>query len=131
MKITSNSQEQAQITPQVITECRKRLALAKADLLNRLRLQQEEIKKGVDLSGDEVDQTVAQLTEHSLLAFQNKLREQLLEIESAFARIERGTFGICEETEEPIETERLMALPWTRLSIEGAEIREALRKRFA
>jgi DnaK suppressor protein len=121
----------SQLKPEIIVECRKRLALMKADLINRLRLQQAEIQKGVDLSGDEIDQTVAQLTEHSLLSFQQKLREQLFEIESAFARIELGTFGICEETEEIIETERLMALPWTRLSIEGAEIREAVRKRFA
>ena len=45
--------------------------------------------------------------------------------------MEQGIFGICEETEEQIEIERLLALPWTRLSIEGAEIREAVRKRFA
>ena len=121
----------SQLRPEIIAECRKRLALTKADLINRLRVQQEEIMKGVDLTGDEIDQTVAQLAEHSLLTFQNKMREQLLEIERAFARIELGTFGICEETEEIIEEERLMALPWTRLSIEGAELREAVRKRFA
>ncbi len=121
----------SKLQPEIILECKKKLALEKANLLNRLRHQQEEIKKGVDLSGDEMDQTVAQLTEHTLLTFQNKIREQLFEIESALARMELGTFGVCEETEEIIEIERLMALPWTRLSIEGAEIREAVRKRFA
>ena len=40
-------------------------------------------------------------------------------------------FGICEETEEVIEPERLRAIPWTRLSIEGAEIRESVNKRYA
>lgn len=39
-------------------------------------------------------------------------------------RIEKGTFGKCEETDEPIEPQRLIAIPWTRLSVEGAEIRE-------
>ncbi len=121
----------SKLKSEIILECRKKLALEKANLINRLRHQQEEIKKGVDLSGDEIDQTIAQLAEHSLLTFQNKIREQLFEIESAFSRMELGTFGICEETEENIEIERLMALPWTRLSIEGAEIREAVRKRFA
>ena len=121
----------ARVNPEIMAECKKRLAQAKADLINRLRVQQDEIKKGVDLSGDEIDQTVAQLTEHTLLTFQNKTRQQLFEIETAFSRIELGTFGVCEETEELIESERLMALPWTRLSIEGAEIREAVRKKFA
>jgi DnaK suppressor protein len=53
-----------------------------------------------------------------------------LEIESALARIERGSYGVCEETDEPIEIERLRAIPWTRLSIEGSEIREALSRRY-
>jgi DnaK suppressor protein len=119
------------LNPEIILECKKRLAGAKANLINRLRFQQEEIRKGAQATGDEIDLTVAHQAEHSLLTFQEKLREQLFEIESAFARIELGTFGICEETEELIETERLMALPWTRLSIEGAELREAVRKRFA
>ena len=54
-----------------------------------------------------------------------------MEIEFALARIEQGTYGICEETEEPIEVERLLAIPWTRLSIEGAEIREVMTKKYA
>jgi len=54
-----------------------------------------------------------------------------MEIEMALGRIENGTYGICEETEEPIETDRLLAIPWTRLSIEGAELRESLGRRYA
>jgi DnaK suppressor protein len=55
----------------------------------------------------------------------------LIEIESALARIQNGTFGICEETDENIEPERLKAIPWTRLSIEGAELRESMGRRYA
>lgn len=119
------------INSNTIAEIKRRLLLHKADLINRLRLHSMEIKSGFDLSGDEIDQTNAVMTENTILSFQQKIREQLMEIESALGRIEQGTFGICEETEEPIEIERLMALPWTRLSIEGAELREAVRKRFA
>jgi DnaK suppressor protein len=54
-----------------------------------------------------------------------------MEIEFALARIENGTFGICEETSEMIESERLKAIPYTRLCIEGAEIREMRSKKFA
>ena len=71
------------------------------------------------------------MAENDFLSSQERLTEQLLEIEMALSRIESGRYGICEETEEPIEHERLRALPWTRLSIEGAEIREALRRRYA
>jgi DnaK suppressor protein len=59
------------------------------------------------------------------------MRLQLFEIESALARIDSNVFGICEETLEPIEVERLLAIPSTRLSIEGAELREAVKRKFA
>jgi DnaK suppressor protein len=81
--------------------------------------------------GDEVDQTVAQLAENHFLISQERMYAQLLEIDQALARIENGTYGICEETEEPIEIDRLFAVPWTRLSIEGAEIQEAMLRKFA
>lgn len=78
-----------------------------------------------------MDQTSTMQAEHAYVVNQSRLREQLIEIEFALARIENGNFGICEETSEPIEIERLLAIPWTRLSIEGAEIREVSSKKFA
>lgn len=71
------------------------------------------------------------LAESETLTLHERLRSQLLEIESALSRIENGTYGFCEETEEPIEADRLLAIPWTRLSIEGAEIRESSNKKYA
>ena len=71
------------------------------------------------------------LTEAEFLNRHERMRNQLMEIEAALGRIENGSFGVCEETEEAIEPERLRAIPWTRLSIEGAEIRESMNKRFA
>ncbi|NJL24697.1 MAG: hypothetical protein HC902_05700 [Calothrix sp. SM1_5_4] len=62
-------------------------------------------------------------SENRLFAVHQRLRTQLFEIESALKRMDNGSYGICEETLEPIEVERLLAIPWTRLSIEGAEIR--------
>lgn len=115
----------------LVLECRKRLLRMKDELLNRVRSAHAELSITDKMSGDEIDQTVAQLEENSFLINQERLRHQLLEIESALARIEKGLFGICEETHEPIEPNRLLAIPYTRLSIEGAEIREALTKKFA
>ncbi|MBI3192545.1 MAG: TraR/DksA C4-type zinc finger protein [Pedosphaera parvula] len=40
----------------------------------------------------------------------------LYEIDQALHRIWNGTYGICELTGKPIETERLKAIPWTRHS---------------
>ena len=35
--------------------------------------------------------------------------------------MQSGEYGVCEQTGEDIEPERLSSIPWTTLSIEGAE----------
>ncbi|MBC7466783.1 MAG: TraR/DksA C4-type zinc finger protein [Bdellovibrio sp.] len=102
----------------------------KSDLLNRVKEARGKLDQ-FERGGDEADQTMRLLAEQEMLNLTDRLRSQLLEIESSLGRIESGNFGFCEETEEIIETERLRAIPWTRLSIEGAEIRESLNKRYA
>jgi DnaK suppressor protein len=119
------------LSPQTIAECRKKLVAMRQDILNRVRMAQLDFGHVEKSSGDEVDQTVAQLAENHFLITQERMRTQLVEIDQALSRIENGTYGICEETEEPIELERLFAVPWTRLSIEGAEIQEAMTRKFA
>jgi RNA polymerase-binding transcription factor DksA len=47
-------------------------------------------------------------------------RRLIREIDDALARIEAGTYGICELTGKPIRAERLEELPWARYSIEAA-----------
>jgi len=120
----------AQISEVLVKECKSKLLQTKAELLNRVKEARSEFTND-DKGGDEADQTVRVLAEAEMLSQNERLRSQLLEIESALGRIQNGTYGVCEETEEFIEPERLRAIPWTRLSIEGAEIRESIRKRYA
>lgn len=47
-------------------------------------------------------------------------RRLLKEIDDAIARIDQGTYGVCELTGKPIKQERLEQLPWARYSIEAA-----------
>ena len=115
----------------LVTTCRQRLLKMKTDLLNRAKQAAADFNQIDKAAGDEIDQSSAHQEEHAFLVNQDRIKSQLLEIEFALSRIENGTYGICEETEEKIESERLLAIPWTRLSIEGAEIRESAQKRFA
>ena len=114
----------------IINECKEKLLLTKANLLNRMQESKKEYFSR-DKGLDEGDQSMANLAENDFLSTQERLRKQLLEIELALGRIELGTYGICEETEEPIEVDRLLAIPWTRLSIEGAEMQEAMKRKYA
>jgi DnaK suppressor protein len=115
-----------------LEKCRRALIESKTEILNRVRDVRHDLHTSEDgKSGDEADQTVKALAESEFLSTNERLRQQLFEIEMALGRIDAGVYGVCEETEEPIEEDRLMAIPWTRLSIEGAEIRESMQKRFA
>lgn len=118
------------LTDKLINECREKLLKTKMDLINRVKEAREKLDLG-EKGGDEADQTMRLLAEQEMLNLNDRLRSQLFEIESALGRIESGVFGQCEETEEPIEVERLRAIPWTRLSIEGAELRESVNRRYA
>jgi RNA polymerase-binding protein DksA len=44
-------------------------------------------------------------------------QEVIFEIDAALRRIEKGTYGICELTGQPINIERLQALPYVRYTV--------------
>jgi DnaK suppressor protein len=52
----------------------------------------------------------------------------LSKIDEALRRIEEGTYGYCEETQEPIGLRRLEARPIATLSIEAQERHERREK---
>lgn len=54
------------------------------------------------------------------LGLMEKDRKLLRNLNNALAKIQNGTFGICEGTGKPISRARLEAQPWARYSIEYA-----------
>ena len=54
------------------------------------------------------------------LGLVEKDRQLLREINAALAKIQNGTYGICEGTGKPISKPRLEAQPWAKYSIEYA-----------
>ena len=55
-------------------------------------------------------------------------QEALFEIEEAIQRIFDGNYGTCEITGKKIDKERLLAVPFTRYSLEGQKELESTRK---
>jgi len=39
-------------------------------------------------------------------------------VENALGKIEKGSYGLCEQCEEPINEKRLKAVPWVRFCID-------------
>lgn len=50
------------------------------------------------------------------------------EVDAALARLRAGTYGVCEDTGQPISAARLRAVPWTRFCREAAQNRERASK---
>jgi len=61
------------------------------------------------------------------LSLSNNARDLIDKIGRALARIDRGTFGRCEACGNPIEPDRLDALPYATLCLEDARRRVRLR----
>jgi DnaK suppressor protein len=53
-----------------------------------------------------------------VIAVLRALRSNLLDVERAVAKMDTGTYGICERCGQPISLERLEALPWAVLCID-------------
>lgn len=112
-----------------IAECQIRLLKEKEKRINGLKSLSLSLSE--EIRGDEADIASSLSHQDSVLAQREKILFEIREIDEALGRIEEGTYGVCEETEEEIEARRLQAIPWTRLSLAGAEARERNKKRFA
>jgi DnaK suppressor protein len=68
-------------------------------------------------------------TERSIeLRTRDRERKLISKIDQALSRLDAGTYGYCEETEEPIGIRRLEARPIATLSIEAQERHERMER---
>jgi DnaK suppressor protein len=104
---------------------KERVAYFKDLLTERLKVLLGEAEKTVtgmthdkDTFPDPTDRANLETDRNFLLRIRDRERKLILKIKEALARIEDGTFGICEECGEEISEERLKARPVTTLCID-------------
>jgi DnaK suppressor protein len=102
-----------------------RLDYFKKFLTNQLdTLVSEAMKTVEDMSDEEetfpdpTDRASLESDRNFLLRIRDRERKLIVKINEALARIEAGTFGICEMCGEDISEERLKARPVTTLCID-------------
>lgn len=122
------------LTAAQLKELRKKLADKLAGLEAEVRdLESSLTKDENDDKGapDEVDRSsFEEEMQRTQLVLDGKKSLQY-EVGEALKRMDDGTYGVCEETEEPIGFKRLSAQPWTRLSLEAQQDLEMRRKNRA
>ena len=108
---------------------RERLRAMQKELLEKAGLTSEHLREH-ELESDPTDQATIE-EEYALeLRTRDRERKLLKKIDESLRRIEDGSYGYCEETEEPIGVPRLLARPTATLSIEAQARREQKQKLY-
>src|ERR1044072_4486279 len=94
-------------------DCRVKLLRVREETLNGLKALNPSL--ATEMVGDEADLASAHISQTTAFNQREKLLAKFNEIDESLARMEAGTYGICEETGDEIEEKRLQAIPWTRL----------------
>ena len=103
---------------------RQKLLAWKADIAEETRNTVEYLKGESVSHPDPADTAAANADRRMELRTKDRLRKLTNQIDKALTRIENGTYGYCQETEDPIRLERLDARPIAKLSIEAQEMHE-------
>jgi DnaK suppressor protein len=114
-----------------LKEYKARLLKEKQEILNGgILTSQEDLTVSPDDLPDEADLATSVINQQVTFEMRQRQMTKLRAIEEALMRIEDGTFGFCEECDEPIGKKRLSNQPWSTLCIEHAEERERESARF-
>ena len=100
-----------------LLEWKEQLVRDSLDTVTHLQAQSLRLPDDADRAALETDKTVE-------LRTRDRARKLIAKIEQALQRIDEGTYGYCEETDEPIGLRRLEARPIATLSIRAQEAHE-------
>jgi DnaK suppressor protein len=116
-----------------LSEFRRLLEDERVRLLEELEAMEEhtpevEDQVGMDIGGgydeDLADVASSTFEREKGLALESSVQQMLAQVEEALARIEDGTYGICQRCGDPIDIARLRVLPFATLCIRCKELEE-------
>jgi RNA polymerase-binding protein DksA len=105
-----------------VEAARKKLEEERAQLLAR------SIPPPEPARGDEADLAAMEQAKERALWLANDQKQRLAQVDQALARINAGTYGICDICGKPIALERMEANPLATLCIEDQAKAEKKRK---
>jgi DnaK suppressor protein len=122
------SEKEEFMNPVQVEYFRQKLLQWKGELLSEAsetlnNLSEENLQKP-----DVTDRAQVESDTSIRLRTRDRERKLLSKIESALRRIDDGTYGYCEETDEPISLKRLEARPIASLSLDAQERHERNEK---
>ena len=107
---------------------RLKLLSWKTDLLSESSSTLQHLQEGGSVESDIADRASVETDRSLELRTRDRARKLITKIDEALERIEKGSYGYCTETSEPIRLSRLEARPIATLSIEAQERHERMEK---
>jgi DnaK suppressor protein len=100
----------------------ERLQAKRAEILEQMGLlEQKPTDHGSISFGKRVGEGTSMAVDRlSQVAVHDRLQATLADVERALAKLEEGSYGLCDACGEPINAERLEALPWAVLCVKDA-----------
>lgn len=107
---------------------RLKLLRWRSELLREADETLQHLQEGGMQEADIADRAQAESDRALELRTRDRARKLISKIDAALQRVEDGTYGYCEETNEPISLKRLEARPIATLSIEAQERHERMER---
>ncbi len=116
------------MNPVMVEYFRLKLINWRNELLHESNETLQNLQEGGMVAPDIADRASAETDRSLELRTRDRARKLISKIDEALERIESGSFGLCEETSEPISISRLEARPIATFSIEAQERHERMEK---
>ena len=122
------SEDEEFMNPMQLEYFRQKLLRWRAELLEESSETLQHLKEESLLKPDLTDRASLETERAIELRTRDRERKLISKIDAALRRIEDGTFGYCEESDEPISLRRLEARPIATLSLEAQERHERMER---
>ena len=122
------SDDEPFMNPLMLEYFRLKLLRWRAELVEEATETLQSLQDGGFTEADIADRASAETNRALELRTRDRARKLIAKIDEALERIENDTYGLCEETHEPISISRLEARPIATLSLEAQERHERMEK---
>ena len=122
------SEDEPFMNPKMLEYFRQKLLRWRAELLAESTETLQHLKDESLLKPDLTDRAALETDRAIELRTRDRERKLIAKIDAALRRIGEGTYGFCEETDEPIGLRRLEARPIATLSLEAQERHERMER---
>ena len=116
------------MNPRMREYVRKKLLDWRTELVKESNDTLQNLQEGGIVEPDIADRAAVETDRSLELRTRDRARKLISKIDQALERIEDGSYGYCEETDEPISIARLEARPIATMSIEAQERHERMER---